>query len=194
MRFLLVDNFDSFTYNIVYYLEQCGVLVEVESNLSVELKQIEKYDAVILSPGPGLPKESGKLMDVISEAIQQQKPILGICLGMQALAEWEGSELINQRAVKHGVAEKLSIEPIHSPFYKDVRSNCSVGLYHSWAVHLKQDSTFVPSAYSENSVLMSFEDRSRFIFAVQFHPESILTEDGLQMIRNFVSIVSTLEK
>lgn len=189
MRFLLVDNFDSFSYNIVHYLEQCDVIVDVETNQSIELNQIGLYDALVLSPGPGLPRESGKLMQVIEEAITLRKPILGICLGMQALAEWEGSTLYNQDVVKHGLAEKLIVNKHDSPFYDQIPAVSDVGLYHSWAVRLKSDSFFIPTAYSENNVLMSFESEAQSIFAVQFHPESILTTAGLRMIQNFVSIV-----
>lgn len=188
MRFLLVDNFDSFTYNIVHYLEQCNVEVEVVTNVSVDLNVLNHYDAVVLSPGPGLPEQAGKLMEVVGKALENQIPVLGVCLGMQALAIHSRDELYNQQQVKHGVAETArTTEP--SAFYSGIPESFEVGLYHSWAVRLNPDSPFTATAYSENAVLMSMEIPEKKIYAVQFHPESILTPNGLQMIRNFVEIV-----
>ncbi|WP_300665427.1 aminodeoxychorismate/anthranilate synthase component II [Fluviicola sp.] len=188
MRFLLVDNFDSFTYNIVHYLEQCDVEVEVVTNVSVNCSTLGQYNAVILSPGPGLPKQAGKLMEVVEKALENQIPVLGVCLGMQALAIHGGDELYNQQQVKHGVAEPAK-RTTPSAFYNGIPESFGVGLYHSWAVRLNQDSPFIATAYSENGVLMSMEIPGKKIYAVQFHPESILTPNGLQMIRNFVGIV-----
>lgn len=188
MRFLLVDNFDSFTYNIVHYLEQYDVEVKVVTNVSVDLNGLNQYDAVVLSPGPGLPEQAGKLMEAVKKALENQIPLLGVCLGMQALAIYSGDELYNQQHVKHGVAEPAKrINP--SAFYNGIPESFEVGLYHSWAVRLKDHSPFTATAYSENGVLMSMEIPGKKIYAVQFHPESILTPNGLQMIRNFVELV-----
>lgn len=189
MRFLLVDNFDSFTYNIVHYLEKSNVEVVVRTNESVDLNEIPSFDAVVLSPGPGLPKDAGLLMEVIDVAIKIGLPIFGICLGMQALAQWEGSELYNQQQVKHGVAEWINISSKNSRLYTGIADKIEVGLYHSWAIHLKFQSEFIPTAYSDNDVLMSFEDPEKLIFGVQYHPESILTPNGIQIIQNFIKIV-----
>lgn len=189
MRFLLIDNFDSFTYNIVHYLEQCDVEVEVFTNLSVDPSSLDHYDALVLSPGPGLPEQAGKLMQVLESGIENGMPILGVCLGMQALALHFGDELYNQQFVKHGVAESARKTAAESLFYNGIPERFDVGLYHSWAVHLQENSPFVATAYSENEVLMSMEIADRNIYGVQFHPESILTPKGLQMIGNFVKIV-----
>lgn len=188
MRFLLVDNFDSFTYNIVHYLEQCDVEVEVVTNLSVDLNVLNQYDAIVLSPGPGLPEQAGKLMEVVAKSLENQIPVLGVCLGMQALAIHNGDELYNQQHVKHGVSETAK-RKVSSAFYSGIPESFEVGLYHSWAVRLKDHSPFTATAYSENGVLMSMEIPEKKVYAVQFHPESILTPNGLQMIRNFVAIV-----
>lgn len=189
MRFLLVDNFDSFTYNIVHYLEKSNVEVVVRTNESVDLNEIPSFDAVVLSPGPGLPKDAGLLMKVIDVATKIGLPIFGICLGMQALAQWEGSELYNQQQVKHGVAEWINISSKNSRLYTGIADKIEVGLYHSWAIQLKFQSEFIPTAYSDNNVLMSFEDPEKLIFGVQYHPESILTPNGIQIIQNFIKIV-----
>ena len=189
MRFLLVDNFDSFTYNIVHYLEQCDVAVDVRANLETDLSALVNYDAVVLSPGPGLPHQAGKLMEVVAEAFAKKIPVLGVCLGMQALALHTGDSLYNQKIVKHGLSEEARLIEKDSLFYTGIPEVFEVGLYHSWAVKLKETSPFIPTAYSESEVLMSMEIPEKKIYAVQFHPESILTPTGLRMIENFVEIV-----
>lgn len=189
MRFLLVDNFDSFTYNIVHYLEQCDVLVDVVTNLEVDCSTLKAYHAVVLSPGPGLPPQAGKLMEVVAEAFDQNIPVLGVCLGMQALAIHAGDSVYNQEIVKHGLAEEIHLVKNDSLFYTGIPERFEVGLYHSWAVRLENSSPFIATAYSESAVLMSMELPEKKIYAVQFHPESILTPEGLKMIQNFVEIV-----
>lgn len=189
MRFLLVDNFDSFTYNIVHYLEQCEVRVDVVTNLEVDCSSLGNYHAVVLSPGPGLPPQAGKLMEVVAEALRMNIPVLGVCLGMQALAIHAGDSVYNQEIVKHGLAEEIHLTMKNSLFYAAIPERFEVGLYHSWAVKLKEDSPFIPTAFSKNEVLMSMEIPGKKIYAVQFHPESILTPNGLKMIQNFVEIV-----
>lgn len=189
MRFLLVDNFDSFTYNIVHYLEQCEVTVDVFNNLEVDITALNGYEAIVLSPGPGLPPQAGKLMEVVALAFEKNIPVLGVCLGMQALALHTGDSLYNQEIVKHGLAEEIHLTTTDSLFYDGIPMQFEVGLYHSWAVRLETDSPFMPTAYSESDVLMSMEIPGKKIYAVQFHPESILTPEGLKMIANFVQIV-----
>lgn len=189
MRFLLVDNFDSFTYNIVHYLEQCDVTVDVLTNLNVDCALLQNYDAVVFSPGPGLPPQAGKLMEVVAAAFEMKLPILGVCLGMQALAIHAGDTLYNQEVVKHGLSEEIRRLEKESLFYEAIPETFEVGLYHSWAVKLSEKSPFTPTATSESEVLMSMEISDRKIYAVQFHPESILTPMGLKMIENFVRIV-----
>lgn len=189
MRFLLVDNFDSFTYNIVHYLEQCEVAVDVVTNLDADCSLLTNYDAVVLSPGPGLPDQAGKLMEVVAAVFEKNIPVLGVCLGMQALAVHTGDSLYNQEIVKHGLSEQIPGAKHGSLFYAGIGQPFEVGLYHSWAVELEPDSPFQPTAYSHNGILMSMEIPEKKIYAVQFHPESILTPEGLKMIRNFVGIV-----
>jgi anthranilate synthase component 2 len=186
MKILLLDNYDSFTYNLLHYLEKIEeVEVSVILNDEIDLGTIESFDALVLSPGPGLPKEAGKLLKVIQIAIEREIPILGVCLGMQALAVHFGVELYNQEKVKHGVSEACEISN-HSSIFRDIPSTINVGLYHSWAVKSELNIDLIPLAFSENNVLMALQHRSKRIYAVQFHPESILTEFGNKMIENFV--------
>lgn len=186
MKILLLDNYDSFTYNLLHYLEKIDTVeVFVALNDEVDLSSIKYFDALVLSPGPGLPSEAGRLMDVIEIGINEDKPIFGVCLGMQALASHFGVDLYNQIQVKHGVAEKCLITQ-HSSIFRDIPSQINVGLYHSWAVNSELNDQLIPLAFSENDVLMAMQHRSKRIFAVQFHPESILTEFGNKMIENFV--------
>jgi anthranilate synthase component II len=186
MQILLVDNYDSFTYNLLHYLESIDeVEVSVRMNDEIDLLEIEKFDAIVLSPGPGLPKDSGKLMEVISTAISLKKPILGVCLGMQALGEHFGAKLYNQTQVKHGVAEKCELI-FASPLFENIPLSFNVGLYHSWAVDIDKIDCLEALAYSENNVLMAFQNKEKRIFAVQFHPESILTEHGFTLMKNFI--------
>ena len=190
MRFLLVDNFDSFTYNIVHYLEQCEVTVDVVTNLEVDCSLLGNYNAVVLSPGPGLPPQAGKLMEVVAESFKHAIPVLGVCLGMQALAIHAGDTVYNQEIVKHGLAEEIRLTQKSSLLYSGIPERFEVGLYHSWAVRLAESSPFTPTAFSASGILMSVEIPEKKIYAVQFHPESILTPQGLKMIQNFVEIVN----
>lgn len=184
MRIFVLDNYDSFTFNLVHYLEELDCEVVVKRNDEVIIEEIELFDAIVLSPGPGLPENAGMMMDVI-KCYANIKPILGVCLGMQAIAVYYGGTIENQTQVKHGVQEKVYIS---SPtrIFKDIDLEFKVGLYHSWEVKLMQDSVLVPTSYSENNVLMSLQHHSLPIFGVQFHPESILTEFGKKILQNFI--------
>jgi anthranilate synthase component 2 len=187
VKVLLVDNFDSFSFNLVHYLEKLDAEVVVETNVSVSLDRLSEYDRIVLSPGPGLPQESGKLMEVVSTAIDLKIPILGVCLGMQAIALHFGDELYNQDGLKHGCAESLT-QNGKNVLYQNLPKEFKVGLYHSWAVKLNEHSPLMPTAFSESGVLMSVEHTTLPVYAVQFHPESILSEHGHGVIWNFLRI------
>lgn len=186
MRIIIIDNYDSFTYNIAHYVEQFSskcVVVKVDK---LCIDDIENYDKIILSPGPGLPNER-PFQNKIIERFYKTKPILGICLGHQALAEYFGSELINMNEVHHGVArDTVNIKPDY--LLNKLPSEFKTGRYHSWAVNSLNlpNSLEILSVDKITNTIMAFRHKEYDIRAVQFHPESILTEGGLQLIKNWV--------
>lgn len=184
MKVLLLDNYDSFTFNLFHYLEALDCEVTVARNNEIALGEIASFEKIILSPGPGLPKDAGITMDLIKVYVNH-KPILGVCLGMQALGEYFGGELYNQDQVRHGVSETC-IQSSDNQLFAGIPSEFEVGLYHSWAVNLEKATDLKATAYSKNKVLMAFEHVSLPVAGVQFHPESLMTEFGKEMIRNFL--------
>ena len=187
MKVLLIDNYDSFTYNLVHYLEGFDCEVTVWFNDQINFDQLHTFDKLVLSPGPGLPKTSGALLQLI-ETVEGYTPILGVCLGFQALVEHKGGSLYNQNEVKHGRSEQADI--IHpSLLFKDFPASIQVGLYHSWAATEDQlPENFVVTALSEFEVIMAIEDRKNKLYGVQFHPESILTDQVRGIIKNFLDL------
>jgi anthranilate synthase component 2 len=190
MRILLLDNFDSFTYNLAHYCEGEGCSVDVIDNATFVPSELLNYGALIISPGPGLPQEAGNLMKVIDEAFKMGIPVLGVCLGMQAIAEYFGDVLYNQDKVKHGVCEWITVGFEGSLLFNGLENRQQVGLYHSWAVEIADDSQLIVTSYSDSGVAMSLQHRDCPIHGVQFHPESIMTTHGKEMIRNFLTLVS----
>ena len=184
MNILLIDNYDSFTYNLFHYLEAYDCNVEVIRNDVIQLIEVDLFDKIVLSPGPGLPKDSGLMNEVIA-TYYDKKPILGVCLGMQAIGEFFGDTLYNMEEVKHGESDLIHHFGDDKLFY-EIPSSFQVGLYHSWAVRLKNKSPLVPIAKSLNNTLMGVKHKDLPIYGVQFHPESILTEHGKKIIENFV--------
>jgi anthranilate synthase component 2 len=169
----------------VHYIEGFDVQVDVVFNDEINFYLIKNYDKIVLSPGPGLPGQSGQMMKVI-ELWYDKKPILGICLGFQALVEFFGGEIYNQIEVKHGIAENCNFN-IDSKLFVNTASKFKIGLYHSWAAKKsKFPNELTVTATSEFDVIMGFEHKILNIGGVQFHPESILTENGHQIIKNFL--------
>lgn len=185
MRVLLLDNIDSFTYNIFHYLEALDADVFVRDNRSVEPEDLEQADALVISPGPGLPAESGKLMELLDKAVERKMPVLGVCLGMQAIAEYFGGTLFNQQEVKHGQPARLRHNN-SSLIFHGIPKEYHVGLYHSWAVSAQLPDVLKSTAFSEEGVMMALEHNSLPVFGVQFHPESILSEYGKELFGNFL--------
>ncbi|XOV67908.1 MAG: anthranilate synthase component II [Fluviicola sp.] len=183
-RILLVDNFDSFTYNLVHYLEALSCEVDVRFNTEIPEQILETYDAVVLSPGPGLPEESGELMTLIAN-YKGKVPILGVCLGMQALAIELGGALYNQQLVKHGVQERISVK--RGVLFSVDQEDFVVGLYHSWGVSIEGD--YHVTAKSQNGVVMAIENDRLRCYGVQFHPESIMTPGGKEVLKRFLAVV-----
>jgi anthranilate synthase component 2 len=184
---LLLDNYDSFTYNLFHYVEEFGKhSVDVVRNDSIEIDEVAKYDGIILSPGPGLPKDAGLLMPIIKE-YYQTKRIFGVCLGLQAIAESFGAALLNLETVFHGVATPMRVlEPKHYLF-DGVEETFLAGRYHSWVV----DPASIPdclavNAIDEHNQIMAMAHKQYDVCGVQYHPESILTPKGKLMIFNWL--------
>lgn len=195
MKILIIDNYDSFTYNLVQYLREApgGASVSVLRNDAFEITDLEEYDALVLSPGPGLPAEAGLLLNVIQH-YAERKPILGVCLGHQAIAEVFGGSLLQLEKVFHGLASEIS-QTGKSLLFEGLDSALSVGRYHSWVV----DESTLPdclevTARDASGQIMALEHREFPIFGLQFHPESILTSSGKSLINNYQSIVSNISK
>ena len=185
-KILVIDNYDSFTYNLVHYLEDLNCDVTVYRNDEFDLEEIESFDKIVLSPGPGIPDEAGLLKDVI-KTYASTKSILGICLGQQAIGEVFGASLINLEKVYHGVATKITITENDTLFTK-IPTEIEVGRYHSWVI---DKNTFpddlIVTSKDENGEIMSIKHRTLDIKAVQFHPESILTPFGKKMLENWLN-------
>lgn len=189
MRVLLIDFYDSFTYNIQHYFVNLGCDVDVILDDKLDLTTLFDYDCVVLSPGPGLPSEKKNIFSVIT-LCRNSLPILGICLGMQAISEALGGKLVNQSEVKHGRMETINIKS-SGQLFKGLPEKINVGLYHSWKIEGLEDN--LVSATSESGVVMAIESKDELLFGVQFHPESILTNFGEQILSNFVCFVKNLK-
>lgn len=186
MKILVLDNYDSFTYNLVHYLEKVSdAEIEVHRNDKISLKDVKKFDKILLSPGPGIPSEAGILLDVI-KTYASSKSILGVCLGQQAIAEAFGGSLNNLSEVFHGVSTPIEIIAEDSIF-KNIPKKLNVGRYHSWSVN-KNDlpKDLEVTAVDEQGSIMALKHKVYDVKGVQFHPESVLTEHGLQMIENWI--------
>ena len=182
-RLLLLDNYDSFTFNLEHYLTGLGVQVEVVKNDALDIDPLA-YDGIVLSPGPGLPQDAGRMNELLSLA-ESKIPVLGVCLGMQAIAEFLGGELYNLPNVKHGIQETVQL--LKSPLFEKLPEKIEVGLYHSWAV-LEQSGDFQVTALSESGVAMALSNNDRKLYGVQFHPESVMTPLGKTILENFIRL------
>lgn len=182
---LVIDNYDSFVYNLVHYLEEFGCKVSVRRNDEFTLEEVENYDKILLSPGPGIPSEAGLLKEVI-QRYAASKSILGVCLGQQAIAEVFGGELINLSEVFHGVATKIKPFVTDELLFANLPDQIEVGRYHSWIVSPKLPSCLEATSYDENGHVMSLRHCDFDVRAVQFHPESVLTPDGKKILYNWI--------
>ncbi|PRD51360.1 anthranilate synthase component II [Sphingobacterium gobiense] len=184
---LVIDNYDSFTYNLVHLLQELGQTYTVWRNDKFELDDIEPFNSILLSPGPGIPKEAGLLMDVIRR-YAPSKSILGICLGQQAIAEVFGGTLYNMPKPLHGVATDIIITDETEKLFHDFPKDSRIGRYHSWAV--SKDSLpacLHVTAVDADGVIMALRHREYDVRGVQFHPESVLTTNGKKLIANWLS-------
>jgi len=187
MKILVFDNYDSFTYNLVQIIEQIvGSEVDVFRNDQIALEDIEKYDKIILSPGPGIPEEAGILLELIKK-YAPTKSIFGVCLGQQAIAEAFGGSLINLSEIYHGVATESIQINAHSIF-NSLPETLEVGRYHSWAVNPDDFPVELEiTSVDKNGMIMSLKHKTYDVHAVQYHPESILTPDGKKILENFLN-------
>ena len=186
MKILVFDNYDSFTYNLVHAVKKLGFTdVEVHRNDQIALEDIARFDKIILSPGPGVPSESGILLDVI-RTYAPTKPILGVCLGEQAIAEAFGGTLINLTEVHHGVSSMVDVLE-EDVLFNGLGKKIEVGRYHSWAVERSTlPECLTITAVDEEGMIMALAHKTYDVRGVQFHPESVLTPDGEKMLKNWL--------
>ncbi len=187
MKILVFDNYDSFTYNLVQMVEQItGEKTDIFRNDEITLEDIANYDKIILSPGPGIPKEAGILLDLI-KTYAPTKSIFGVCLGQQAIAEVFGGSLINLSEIYHGVATEAEQIKEHRIF-RNLPKILKVGRYHSWAVNPENfPEELEITSVDKNGMIMSLKHKIYDVHGVQYHPESILTPKGKEILRNFLN-------
>lgn len=185
MKIVIIDNYDSFVYNLSHLLKELGAEVTVKRNDQFKLEELEAFDKILLSPGPGIPEEAGLLLDVI-RTYAGKKPILGVCLGEQAIGEVYGGSLTNLDEVFHGIQSTINLT---TPDYlfEGLPSQIQVGRYHSWVVDQKGlPDCLEVTAVSKEGYIMALRHKTLDVRGVQFHPESVLTPDGKQMLANWI--------
>ena len=185
-KVLVIDNYDSFTYNLVHYLEDLGCEVTVKRNDKLALEEIESFEKIVLSPGPGIPDEAGLLKQIIA-TYASTKSILGVCLGQQAIAEVFGGKIINLDTVFHGVATKVNITANDERLFEGLDKTIEVGRYHSWVVDPNLPEKLEATSFDKNGQVMSLRHKTYDVKGVQFHPESVLTPNGKQILKNWIN-------
>ena len=187
MKIALIDNYDSFTFNVYHYLKNIKCDVKIFRNDKFQMKQIEKFDKIVISPGPGNPNNAGKCLKLI-KSFYDKKPILGICLGHQALGQAFGSKIIKAKRVMHGKVSKIKIFKKEFIF-KNVPKNIEATRYHSLIIDKKTLSkSFEITAQSEDNIIMAIQHKKYKLFGIQFHPESYKTKFGQKIINNFIML------
>lgn len=186
MRILLLDNYDSFTWNLHHLLVQHAP-VDVVRNDAITVEEAARYDRIVLSPGPGLPSEAG-ILPALVQALMPTHPLLGVCLGLQAIVEACGGGLINLPQVRHGVTVRCLTEQPTDVLFNGIETPFNVGLYHSWATDpARLPRELRPTAFSDAGVVMALRHLHYPACAVQFHPESVMTPEGPAIIRNWLA-------
>lgn len=185
---LIIDNYDSFTYNLVHLVNELGLQCEVWRNDKFALEDVDAFDKIILSPGPGIPSEAGLLLDVIKK-YSPTKSIFGVCLGQQAIAEVFGGSLYNLSQPMHGIATPIKVTDTNEQLFRDLPESFKVGRYHSWVVSANDlpEVLKVTAIDEEDNSIMALSHREYDVRGVQFHPESILTEYGKEMMGNWLN-------
>ena len=188
MKILLFDNYDSFTYNLLHILKELGADVEVFRNDKITLDEVDRFDKIVLSPGPGIPEEAGILLPLIRR-YAPTKSILGVCLGEQAIGEAFGAKLINLTEVHHGVCSDVRVVA-NDPLFNGLDRTLRVGRYHSWVVSKEDlpDCLEITAEDPEEGQIMGLRHKEYNVRGIQFHPESVLTPQGKEIIKNWLSI------
>jgi len=187
MKIVIIDNYDSFTYNLSHLVKELGADVTVLRNDQFTLPQLQPFDRIILSPGPGIPSEAGLLLDVI-RTYAGHKPMLGVCLGHQAIGEVFGAQLVNLSEVFHGVATE-GTQLGNDPIFAGLPRRITMGRYHSWVVDKESlPDTLEITVLSDEGQIMALRHRSYNIHGIQFHPESVLTPQGHDIVRNWMNL------
>lgn len=182
---VIIDNYDSFTYNLAHLVKELGAEIDVLRNDKFELEELEKYDKIILSPGPGIPEEAGLLLEVI-RTYAGRKPMLGVCLGEQAIGQAFGGKLTNLSEVFHGIQTNVKIKN-KDYIFDGLPTEIPVGRYHSWVVDTDGfPEELVVTAISPEGQIMALKHREYDVHGIQFHPESVLTPDGKQIVGNWL--------
>ncbi len=187
-KLLILDNYDSFTYNLVHAVKELGLSdIEVVRNDKITLDEIEQFERIILSPGPGVPSEAGLLLAIIKR-YAPSKPILGICLGHQAIGESFGARLVNLKEVHHGVQSKIKL--LDDPqLFRGLGDTLEVGRYHSWVISPENLPDCIEiTALSEEGEIMALKHKEYNVRGLQFHPESILTPQGKEILNNWLTM------
>jgi anthranilate synthase component 2 len=187
-KILVIDNYDSFTYNLVYYIEKLtGIAPSVYRNNEITLDEVAGYEKILLSPGPGVPSDAGICIDLIRK-YAPVKSILGICLGHQAIGEAFGGRILNLSSVFHGIATPILITESNDPLFLDIPPSFTGGRYHSWVVSDDElPDCFKITCKDETGMIMGISHKTYDVRGLQFHPESVLTEHGIDIIANWVN-------
>ena len=185
-KVLVIDNYDSFTYNLVHYLEDLDCEVTVKRNDKLTLEEVDNFNKIVLSPGPGIPDEAGLLKDIIKR-YASTKSILGVCLGQQAIGEVFGGKLENLDTVFHGVSTNITLSVDDENLFEGLDKNFEVGRYHSWVVDTNLPDSLEATSFDENGQIMSLRHKFYDVKGLQYHPESVLTPDGKQILKNWVN-------
>lgn len=184
MKVVIIDNYDSFTYNLSHLIKELGAEVTVLRNDQFKLEELEQFNKIVLSPGPGIPSEAGLLLDVI-RTYAGKKPILGVCLGHQAIGEVFGGKLVNLSEVFHGVATPCHIL-VDDPIFSGLERTITIGRYHSWVVSKEAFPDCLEITAEIDGQVMALRHKTLNVRGIQFHPESVLTPYGKKMIQNWL--------
>ncbi len=183
---LLIDNYDSFVYNLKQILDESGLCkVSIKMNDEISIEEANKYDRILISPGPGLPKEAGNILEIIKH-LSDSKPILGICLGCQAIVETFGGSLFQFKKIYHGHQSELIRTNSDEAVFINIAHRFKAGRYHSWGIEIPENSELIVTSLTENGYAMSVRHKTKNVCGLLFHPESIMTHAGKTMIENWL--------